>query len=139
MTRKLPWNARNAKAIFDGCRWWAAYGAAAEGPAAFLDLRIGRRRQVDLDRAFALRLFPGPRRPDGDFAAGVASVWHCRRRPRFFLVAGRARGRAPTKDHDRCRLSVFRDPGTGVRGGRYPGTRAVHTQYGDRRLGLRAR
>ena len=107
--------------------------------AALSHLRLGRRRQVDLDRPPALRAEPHLRRSSGRARARFEEARHHRRRRRFRPAARRAGSRARAGHHHRRRLPLFRHDAARLRRRRHAGPRAIYPQHGDRRLQCRPR
>ena len=94
----------------------------AAAAAALRHRRLGRRRQVDADRAAALRL---------EVAAGRPGR---RRRARPGAADRRPARRARAGHHDRRRVPALRDAAAAVHHRRHARPRAVHAQHGHRRL-----
>ena len=108
-----------------------ADGKAASAPG---DRRLGRRRQVDADRAPAAR-----RQADPAGHAGRAAPQRHRRRAGPRLDHRRAARRARAGHHDRRRLPLLHDSAALVHHRRHPRPRALHAQHGDRRVDRAAR
>ena len=101
--------------------------------AAAGDGRLGGRRQVDADRAAALRLEVDPGRPARAHRRGLARAQRQRAsRPR--AADRRPARRARAGHHDRRRAPLLRDPAPALHPRRHAGPRAVHAQHGHRRL-----
>ena len=114
-------------------------GVARAEPAALHHLRQRRRRQVDADRAPALRVGADPRGPDGGARGRLAALRHDRRRARLRAAARRALGRARAGHHDRRLAPLLLDRAAPLHRRRHAGPRAVHAQHGHRRLDRRLR
>ena len=102
-------------------------------------LRLGRRRQVHLDRPLALRAEPHLRRSSGRARARFEKARHHRSGRRFRLAARRPGSRARAGHHHRRRLSLFRHAAARLRRRRHAGPRAIYPQHGDRRVQCRPR
>ena len=96
------------------------------------DRGLGRRRQVDPDRAAPLRHEADPRRPARAHRGDLEAPRRRLRQPR--APHRRPARRARAGDHDRRRLPLLRDaaPPLPARGRARP--RPVHAQHGHRRL-----
>ena len=105
-----------------------------QGPAALHHLRLGRRRQVDPDRATAARQQADFRGSTGRARARQRQARHHRRRHRFRAPGRRPRGRAAAGHHHRCRLPLLHDPAALLHGRGHAGSRAIYAQHGDRCL-----
>ena len=104
-------------------------GRRREAAAAPGDRRVGRRRQVDPDRAAAARRQADP----AGHARRAAPQRHGRRAgPR--LDHRRPARRARAGHHDRRRLPLLHDAAALVHHRRHPGPRALHAQHGHGRL-----
>ena len=142
------WRRRSRRAIFDGppldptdlirttSRWLAS---RSEGAAAVHHLRQRRRRQVDADRAAALRNQAGLRRPARRAGERQQAPRHAGRGDRFRAAGRRAVGRARAGHHDRRRLPLFREREAQVHRRRHAGARAIYAQHGHRRVDRRPR
>ena len=139
------WRRRSARAISDGRRPTDARGTRGdrsadrhtEGPAALPDLRLGRRRQVDPDRAAALRFQADHGRPAGRSDPRQRPLWHHRRGSRPGAAGRRPGGGAPAGHHHRRRLPLLHHRSAQLHRRRHPRPRAVHPQHGHRRLQCR--
>ena len=104
--------------------------------AAVRDRRLGRRRQVDPDRAAAARLQVDLRGPARARRRDLRAPR--RRLPEPGAADRRPARRARAGHHDRRRLPLLRRrPRRQVHHRRHPGPRAVHAQHGHRRLDRR--
>ena len=101
-------------------------------PAALRHRGLGRRRQEHADRAAAVRLQAGARRPAGARRADQPADGP--RLPRPVAADRRPARRARAGDHDRRRLPLLRHRPAPVHHRRHPRARAVHAQHGHRRL-----
>ena len=101
--------------------------------------RLGRRRQVDADRAAALRLQADLRGPARAGRAGVRAPPRRRRRGRPRAADRRPARRARAGHHDRRRLPLLRHAAADVHHGRHPGPRPLHAQHGHGRVDGRPR
>src|SRR5687767_4912083 len=88
-TALAPWSARSRKGIFDG------------HPALYY-LRQRRRRQIDLDRALALRDQVDLRGSIGGAQGRLEEIRHPGRAPGFRLSGRRIAGGTRAEDHYRC-------------------------------------
>ncbi len=113
--------------------------AGAQGASALHHLRQRRRRQVDPDRAAALRHQADLRRPALRAGSGQQEAWHAGRRHRLRAAGRRAVGGARAGHHHRRRLPLLRQREAQVHRRRYAGARAVHAQHGHRRFDRRPR
>ncbi|CAA9508422.1 MAG: Sulfate adenylyltransferase subunit 1, partial [uncultured Solirubrobacterales bacterium] len=100
--------------------------------AALRHRRFGRRRQVDPDRAVALRHQAALRRPARGRRAHQRAARRRLRQPR--PADRRPASRARAGHHHRRRLPVLRHAEAQVRDRRHAGTHPVHAQHGHRRL-----
>ena len=107
--------------------------------AAIHHLRLGRRRQIDLDRPHAVRRRSRAGRSLGDAGEGLQEARHSGRGARFRAARRRARRGARARHHHRRRLSLFRDRKAQVHRRGHARTRTIHPQHGDRRLHRRPR
>ena len=149
-TARPRWSARSRKAISDDAstpspetfalRRASSTAQRRQGPAALHHLRLGRRRQVDADRA------PAATTPS---SSSTTSSRRCER-----TRAGTARraassisrscvdglaGRARAGHHHRRRLPLLLDRQAHLHRRRHARPRAIHPQHGDRRLDRRSR
>ena len=107
------------------------------GHSAVRHGRLGRRRQVDADRAAALRLQVDLRRPAGGGRADQPGPGRGLHQPG--PAHRRAAGRAGARHNDRRRLPVLRDAAAEVHHRRHPRPHPVHPQHGHRRVHRRPR
>ena len=107
--------------------------------AALPHVRLGRRRQVHLDRPLALRAEPHLRRPSGRARPQFEEARHHRSGYRLCLAARRPGSRARAGHHHRRGLSLFRLAAARLRRRRHAGPRAIYPQHGDRRIQRRPR
>ncbi len=114
-----------------------AEGAGQQGASALHHLRQRGRRQVDPDRAAALRHQADLRRPAFGARSGQPEARHAGRRDRLRVAGRRPFRRARAGHHDRRRLSLLREREAQVHRRRHAGSRAVHAQHGHRRLDRR--
>ncbi len=98
---------------------------------------LGRRRQVDSDRAAALRHEADPGRPARAHRGDLEAPRGRLRQPR--AADGRPPRRAGAGDHDRRRLPLVRDAAPPLPARRRAGPRPVHAQHGHGRVDGRRR
>ncbi len=108
---------------------------APRGTAALRHRGLGGRRQEHADRAAAVRLQAGARRPARARRAGQQADGL--RLPRPVPADRRSARRARAGHHDRRRLPLLRDGPAPLHHRRHAGARAVHAQHGHRRLDRR--
>ena len=132
---RSPSAARRARTTGSARRRWrtARWPATSDvpTPAAPRHRRLGRRRQVDADRAAAATT-PRPSWPTSSTHVEAARGAGRRLGPR--AADGRPARRARAGHHDRRRLPLLRDAAAALHHRRHARPRAVHAQHGHGRL-----
>ena len=111
----------------------------AQVAAPLHHLRLGRRRQVDPDRAAALRQQAAVRGPARRARGATAASPAPRARASISPCWSTASRRARAGHHHRRRLPLLRDRQAQVHRRRHARPRAIYPQHGDRRLDRRPR